>query len=244
MEAISGAGSLSSRKLTDVEEELAGLLGFFSASGDAISFYLGWPEVRDNSHRDEAIAAKNLVQRVTQSATGSLSASVLDDLQRIRKKMEEVRSDSNRLRTVFACGDKGLWREFDLPCRDSCREIYLGQYLRAVPLMQKARPYGVVLMETGKARVFLVRGADVEEIPDAIASADLSLRPDESRVGWSSHIDEDQREHERAFLKHAVQQMREFAERKRLDSLIVGCREEVWPEPYSMVLPLCCVIRV
>jgi hypothetical protein len=231
METMSGAGSLSTSKLTVVEEELARLPGFFSASGDAISFYLGWPEVRDNSHRDEAIAAKNLVQRVTQSATGSLSASVLDDLRRIRKKMEEVRSDSNRLRTVFACGDKGLWREFDLPCRDSCREIYLGQYLRAVPLMtalQKARPYGVVLMETGKARVFLVRGADVEEIPDAIGSEDLSLHPDDSRVGWSSHIDENRREHERAFLERAVQQMFGFTEKKRLNSLIVGCREEVW----------------
>lgn len=226
-------GRLSKEKFALGKEEVSELLRFFSAAGNSVSFYLGWPEVHNNAHRAEAIVAKDLVQSVSHSASGDLPAGVATDLQKISQKMETVRSNSSKLQVVFACSGAGLWREFELPCSVSRDIIELGQYLRLIPLisaLQSTKPYGVVLVETGRARVFGVSGTDIEEVTDAIESADLRMDADDSRVGWSSHVDRDQRSHERAYFKQVAEQIREFSETAQLNTLIVGCREEVWAD--------------
>lgn len=233
MKTISGAGRPSTEKHTIAQEELSRLLQFFSAAGEGLSFYFGSPEVHNNAHRDEAIAAKYLLQSVSHSASGELPGGVATDLEKMKQKVERVRSEPNKLHVVFACSGEGVWREFDVPCSSSQNTIELGQYLRVVPLvsaLQRTRSYGVVLVETGRARAFLVRGTESEELVDAIDSADLSLHADDARVGWSDHIVRDQREHERTFFKHVAEQIQELAEANRLETLIVGCREELWAD--------------
>lgn len=233
MKTISGMGRPLTEKPPIAQEELSGLLRFFSATGQGLSFYLGWPEVHNNAHRDEVITTKDLVHSVSHSASGELPEGVAADLEKIKEEMERVRSESNKLHVVFACSAEGLWCELHLPCPKSQSIIELGQYLRIIPLMsalQKTRPYGVVLLETGKARAFLVRGAESKEIADAIGQADLSPHAEDARVGWSGRIDREQRAHERTFFKHVTEQVREFAEMNRLDTMVIGCREEVWTD--------------
>jgi hypothetical protein len=233
MNSVSDSDRSSATKHSVSQEELAGLLQFFSPAGEGVSFYLGWPDVPNNAHRLEEIALKDLLRGAAHSSSGEMPTGIAADLKKIRGRLEGVRSDANKLHVVFACHGEGLWHDFELPCRSPWNIGEVGQYLRVAPLMsavQRTSPYGVVLVEFGKARAFVVHGAESKEIAGAIASTDLSIHVDDARVGWSGHIDSNLNDRKRAFLKHLAERIQEFTKSEGLESLIVGCRKDLWSE--------------
>lgn len=233
MHSVSDSDRSSAAKHSVSQEELSGLLQFFSPAGEGVSFYLGWPDVPNNAHRLEEIALKDLLRGAAHSSSGEMPTGVAADLKRIRGRLEQGRSQANKLHVVFACYGEGLWHEFDLPCRSPWNVGEVGQYLRVAPLMsamQITSPYGVVLVEFGKARAFVVHGAESKEIPDAIPSTDLSIHVDDARVGWSDHIDSNLSNRKRVFLKQLAERIQEFTKSEGLEFLLVGCREDLWSE--------------
>ena len=213
-------------------ENLLELANFCDEHAHALSFYFSLASIGDKSHKEEVITIKRLIQEVSgKFAPEPTPATLSKDLEDILAVAEEIRLNPARLRVVFACGEKAVWEEFDLPASRSISRLQLGRHFHLLPLMaamQTCEPYCVVLLETGKARAFIVRGTEIQEITSRLPLEDLSLHAEDSRVGWSSRIDKNLEEHEKAYFTRLSGQMRQFMAEQQSRWLVIGCREDLW----------------
>jgi hypothetical protein len=155
------------------------------------------------------------------------------DLDEVLTAAEEVRLNPVRLRAVFACREKQVWREFDLPAARSIIRLDVGRRFLLAPLVASAQscaPYCVVILETGKARTFVVRGTEIQEVAGRLPAEDLSLHAEDSRVGWSRHIERELEEHEKAYFKRLSHLLDEFLAEQQIAHLAVLCRGDLWGE--------------
>lgn len=215
-------------------EDLLDLAKFCDEHAHAVSFYFCLASTPDDSHREEVIAVKRLVREAGgKFSPGPVPAALQKDLEGILAITEEIRLKPAMYRAVFACHEKAVWQEFDLPVPRSISRLYLGRHFHIVPLMaalQACEPYCVVLLETGKARAFRVSGSEIQEITSRLPLEDLSLHPDDSRVGWSSRIDKNVEEHEKAYFARLAQQFPQLIREQQARRLVIGCREDLWGE--------------
>lgn len=215
-------------------EDLLELGNFCDEHAHSLSFYFSFASTPDNSHREELIAIKRLIQQ-KQADLGPHPepTSLAKDLEELLNVTEEIRLNPARLRAVFACREKQVWREFDLPAHDSVRLLEVGRRFYLFPLLmalQSCAPYCVVLLETGKARGFVVRGTEIREVEGRLPMEDLSLHAEDSRVGWSRHIDKNVDEHEKAYFSKLAHSMLAFMREQQIAQLLIGCREDLWGE--------------
>jgi hypothetical protein len=215
-------------------DNLLEIAKFCDEYSHAISFYFSLASTPDNSHREEAIAVGRLIQEAKDKfAPFPIPASLASDLEDVLAVAEEIRLSPARLRAVFACREKQIWREFDLPASESIRQLYVGRTFQLVPLIAASQSYGpycVVLLESGKARAFVVRGGEIKEFAGRLPSKDLSLHAEDSRVGWSKRIDKNVGEHEKAYFKNVSHSLLQFMTEQQSSGLLIGCREDLWGE--------------
>lgn len=228
--------STVTRRLADcvTQENLLELTKFCDEAAHAVSLYFSLPSTPNQSHRTEFIAIKRLVQDVQDEFDPqALSTSLAKDLDDVLNMSEEICGNPARFWAVFACREKQLWREFGLPATRFIGQLEVGRRFRLFPLMdamQACAPYCVLLLESGKARVFVVRGTEIQEFPDGLPAADLRLHAEDSRVGWSSHIDRDVEEHEKAYCKSLAHMLHKFMAEQQTSHVVIGCREDLWGE--------------
>lgn len=217
-----------------MRKDLLDLANFCDEQAHALSFYFSLASTPDNSHREELIAIKRLLQQErTHLAPEPAPRLLAKDLEELVDVAEEIRVNPARLRAVFACRRKQVWREFDLPAPDSISQLEIGRRFRLFPLMaalQSSAPYCVVLLESGKARLFVVHGSEIREIEGRLPVEDLSLHAADSRVGWSKRIDKNVAEHEKAYSKKLSHSLLGFMAEQRITNLLIGCREDLWSE--------------
>lgn len=99
-------------------EFLATLANVRDEEAHAVSFYFNWSSFSDTSHREEALNVEHLVNQARSEFHSEMDDHGLSkDLARILKMEEQIRETPAQLRAVFACGNKHIWQEFDLPIR-------------------------------------------------------------------------------------------------------------------------------
>lgn len=226
-------------------KDLLALARFHNLQERAITFYLSSAKFPDKSHRAEMIAIKQLRRSIVSSHLDRHKRhdELLSDLDAVVARAERMQETSPGFKAIFACGPQRLWREFDLPVKTDIRflkadtRFYLAPLVRAMDL---SRPYCVVLVEHGKARSFVARGVSIQEIDGALPQQGLPHHVDDSRVGWSHHIEGDQRQHVRIYVQMLSQEIQRFTVAERCSELIVECREDLWGEigPYFLNNPL------
>lgn len=226
--------SVRTRRVFVSKENLLELARVCDEPAHAVSFYFNLASTPDNSHREEAIAIKRLIQQEQDNFAPQLVPDPLaKDLKAVSTVAEEIRSNPTRLRAVFACSEKQVWLEFDLPAPGSISHLNVGRRFHLAPLMaamQSCAPYCVVLLESGKARAFVVRGTEIQEYPGRLKSEDLSLHAEDSRVGWSKRVEGNVEQHEKTYFKNLAQSLLEFMAEQHTSHLVVGCREDLWGE--------------
>ena len=84
--------------------------------------------------------------------------------------------------------------------------------------------------KTAKQRAFSVHGAEIHELDARLPKADLSVHADDSRVGWSHHIDSNVSERKKAYMRDLACHLQGLFQCLHCEHLVVGCREEVWSE--------------
>jgi peptide subunit release factor 1 (eRF1) len=104
--------------------------------------------------------------------------------------------------------------------------------------MQLLRPYCVAIIESGKARVFLVRGTEIQEVTGKLTIEALTSPVDDPRVGWSRHVVKGRTEHEKGYFKHLSHQLQQLVSEQHASGLIIGCHEDLWGEVESQFAPL------
>lgn len=230
-------GTITSPNALDIISNRADILelsNFYNERGNALSFYFGRADAPDESHRQELNTIKRLIKdaQVELGATAS-SASQAEDLKELLANAQRIAASPAPLTAIFACRERGVWREIEIPVPRSMGLLETGKRFRVAPLLaalQQCEPYLVVPFESGKARAFLVCGLEIRELENELPCENLALHADDSRVGWSRHIDGDLAEHEKAYFSRLVSQLAELMRRQKTSRLIIGCRDDLWGE--------------
>ncbi|HEY6972656.1 MAG TPA: hypothetical protein VJA94_25835 [Candidatus Angelobacter sp.] len=216
-------------------EDLLALAQFENHGGRAISFYFSSTAFSDRAHLEQFIALKKLGQSVVRSHFGKNPppATVASDLLAVFERASQMQRSSLGFKAIFACGEQDLWQEFELPLRMDVRFLQLGRRFYLKPLLRAIEsccPYCVVLLEHGKARGFLVRGTLIQEIEGYFSKQGARLHVDDSRVGWSHHVEGEARQHAQAYLRGISREIQDFLTLLRCGDLLIGCREDLWGE--------------
>jgi hypothetical protein len=96
--------------------------------------------------------------------------------------------------------------------------------------LQSIAPYCVGIIESGKARAFVVRGTEIQEVTGRIKSKELSPQGDDPRVGWSKHVIKEKTEHERGYFKNLSHELLQLVSEQQAIGLVLGCHQDLWGE--------------
>lgn len=111
--------------------------------------------------------------------------------------------------------------------------LEIAKHFQLVPLLralESCTPHCAAIGEHDKARAFIVRGLEIHEMEDRLPSVDLSVHAEDSRGGWSHHIEGNVNERAKAYMKKLAFDLHQFVQDALCQYLVVGCREDVWGE--------------
>jgi peptide chain release factor subunit 1 len=215
-------------------EELRQLAKVDCPGNSAVTFYFQPQTPQNKSHREEQIQVKDLVRDAMRRAEkNGNKASLRADLKRIQDLSEQLHGNHARGKAVFACMEKGIWREFNLPKQLKRTQLYVGDKFHL-------RPLAAVAASAPRCCVALVdreRGRLLELWMDEISERDEVVDP-LPRVGRSDGFGgydagHNERHYENSAMRHfknVAQRLRELNTANAYDAFIVGCREDVWPQ--------------
>jgi hypothetical protein len=222
-------------------DELQGLASFWSDEGDAISVYFKAPEASELAHREEPIFAKQQVKQKLGTLKGASSADGAPhrhDVERILETITGLKGNGGRTKVIFACGSKGIWREFDAPGDFGCR-VDAGSNFTLAPLIaqqQSRRRYCIALADRNRARLLLLEAREIAEHSQVLDEDDKEkIRTTGSSK--SAHLERKNEEKARRHFCFLADHLLHFYEHKDYDSLIIGCRDEMWPEIEAVLHP-------
>ena len=224
-------------------EELRQLAGFECQHPNelAVSFYFQPTKPPDQSHRDEAILAKDLVRKtLSQLQLNGVHSQVVEDLERILHLAEGLHGNHNRAKAVFACAGSKLWREFDLPPAASPTQLFVNRRFHLKPLAPVLSEHPAVwlaLVDRKTARFLEVRFDRTIEQGSILDPVERHERSD-GHLGYGAghvqrHADDEVRRH----YARAAQFLKEAAERRKFDALVISCHDVNWPELRAQLHP-------
>ena len=210
-------------------QELTELSTFFSDDNDAFSLYFEPHTSQDLSHRVEYI---NLKERIQQTI-GNLHAIPSGSRAMVERALERVAEmEGNRglSKVIFGCPRQNFWREYDLPGKFGTRAA-MGQTFVIAPLLtqqENQARFGILLADRNRTRVLLLQGREISEISHDEREDQEKFRT--TGTGRSAHLERSKEEPVRRHFRAVGEQLFRMHQQGRFDALLVGCREELWPE--------------
>jgi peptide subunit release factor 1 (eRF1) len=216
------------------QEELRQLAEIESPDSGAITFYFQ-PQIPQNlSHREEAILAKDLVEDAIQRhGRNGNHVRLRNDLQRILEIAEQLHGNHSRAKVIFACSEKEVWREFDIPEIAGTTQLHVNSRFHLKPIADavlSARRCTIALVDREKARildVFMDQVTEREQIADEIAR---NVRSDGFNGYEAGHVERHVGNGVMRHVKRVVERLLEIRTEGQMDCLVIGCRQEMWPE--------------
>lgn len=216
-------------------DEIRQLAQIESPSGCAISFYFQPQTPKDKSHREEAILVKDLVKEAVRKAERNGNHQALrNDLEKILEIAEHMHGNHSRGKVIFACGEQGIWREMDAPARLGRSTIIVNSRFHLKPLVAAYSGLPrtcIALVDRQKARIFSLHQNELTQKPEL----EFGPLPKVGKSDGFSGYDGGHRE--RHVENEVMHHFKQFAEslhllvnRDRYDALLIGCRDETWPE--------------
>lgn len=215
-------------------ENIVELAQFASPEGCAISFYFQPDAPQNKSHREETIAVKDLVRNALhEMEKNGKQRGAREDLQRILALAEHLQGNRRLAKVVFACASQNFWREYDVPARLSGRSLTVSNHflLRPLTAISTVLPRTcVALIGRTTARLFDLWMGEIKEIEKFVSDLPRRSRSD-GFFGYNAghverHFDQEALHHFKKFADHLQRRL----EKQGFDRLILGCRDETWPE--------------
>lgn len=210
-------------------DELQELASFWTDRGDAISVYFTPPTPQELAYREEPILAKERIRQKLGTMKGAGPAD-RENMQRIVDSIAEMKGNGGRAKIIFACGSNAIWREFDAPGDFGCR-VDVGPGFSLAPLIaqqQGRKRYCIALADRNRARLLLLEAREITEHSQIIDEDDKEkIRT--TGTSKSVHLERKKDEQVRRHFTFLADHLLHFYEHKDYDSLIVGCREDMWP---------------
>lgn len=210
-----------------------------SPEGCAVSFYFQPPAPQDKSHRGEAAQVRELVReaarRVPPNSVGSAARA---DLERILQMNELWLGNHAHARAIFACGAKGIWKQYDLPARLDRSDLALNRRFHLAQLVALAASQVRVcaaLVDRSHARIFDFQWGEArlrEEIFDELPNL---------RAGFAGYEEGRTSRHRanavRQHLRKVSDRLQELLDAGQYDKLIIACRDGVCSEVDAQLHP-------
>ena len=218
-------------------DELQGLASFWTDEQDAISVYFKPPAPSEIAHREESIFAKDQIKQKLGTLTGMTHAD-REDVQRILETVSDLKGNGARTKVIFGCWSKGIWREFDAPGDFGCR-IDVASNFTLAPLIaqqQGRRRYCIALADRNRARLLLLEAREISE-HSQIIDEDSKEKIRTTGTAKSAHLERKKDEQARRHFCFLADHLLHFYEHKDYDSLVIGCRDETWPEIEAVLHP-------
>jgi len=210
-------------------EELKELAGFWANAGDALSVFLQVRTPSEISHREEVIVIKDKIQQALGSLKGRSPAD-RSDVQRVLETVGAMKGNGGRAKIIFACNRKKLWREYNLsgefPTRAEAGPAFVLAPLLAQGQTQKR--YCIALADRNRARLLLLEAGNITEHSQVLDEEKQKIRTTGTNKAqlYERRKEEQVRKHFQFLAEHLLH----FHEHKDYDCLLVGCRDEMWPE--------------
>ncbi|MGH9600753.1 MAG: host attachment protein [Terriglobales bacterium] len=213
-------------------DELLLLSEVESPEGCAVSFYFQPAPPQDKSHRGEAAQVRELVREAARHVPrNSAGNAARADLERILQMNELWLGNHARARAIFACGAKGVWRQYELPARLERSHLALNRRFHLTQLVALAGSLTrvcAVLVDRSHARIFDVQWGEVrlrEEIFDKLPNL---------RAGFSGYEEGRTSRHRsnvvRQHLRKVSDRLQEMLDAGQFDKLVIACRDGVCAE--------------
>jgi len=210
-------------------KELKELAGFWSEKGDALSMYLHMKAPSELSHREEIIAAKEKIQKALGSLKGNGGVDRAD-VQRVMETVAAMKGNGGRAKVIFACHRQKMWREYNLP-GDFTTRVEAGSNFTLSPVLaqeQGQKRYCIALADRNTARLLLLEAGQISE-----HSRVLDEDKEKIRTTGTSKSGRHERQKEEQVKKHyqfLAEHLLHFYEHGDYNCLMIGCRDEMWPE--------------
>jgi peptide subunit release factor 1 (eRF1) len=216
-------------------EELRHLAQLESSHGCAITFYYQPQTPQDRSHREEAIIVKDIAREALRRAERNGNNQELhDDLQRIVEIAERLHGNHSRGKVIFACRELGIWRELDVMPRLGRTQMIVNSRFHLKPLVAADHnvPSALIaLVDRKKARLFELRDGNLLQKPELEFGPLLKVGKSDGYLGYDAghrerHVENETKYH----FKQFAESMLSLIGKDKLDVLLIGCRDETWPE--------------
>ncbi len=215
-------------------EDLRQLAQIESPEGCAVSFFFQPQTPHNKSHKEEVILVKDLVRNALRAAERQGNhCAARADLERILAMAEHLHGNRARGKAVFACGEQGLWREFDLPAVLPKTEVVVKYrfHLRPLaPLVAGSQRCCVALLDRENGRLFTMQFGEVVEYPGVFDTVPRIGRSDGFAGYDAGHVE---RKYENEVVRHfknVSERLRQIHQKENCEAVIIGCRDEVWSE--------------
>jgi len=221
---------LASDRFTLSLEELQELANFWAEEGDALSLYFQAPEPSELAHREEIILAKENIQQKLKTLQGSGPAN-RENIRRILETVCGLKQDRpRRAKVIFACARQEFWREYDLPGDFGVR-LDVDSAFSLAPLIaqqQSRKRYCIALADRNRARLLLMEAREISEHSQVLDEEKEKIRT--TGTGASVKLERKKEEQVRRHFEFLADHLLHFHEHGDYDALLVGCREDMWPE--------------
>jgi len=212
-------------------EELKELAQFWSDRGDALSLYFkATAQPSDLAHGEDPIHARDKIKQAMGKLRGNSTAD-RSDIERILERVAEMKGNGRRARVIFACARAGFWREYDV-AGDLALRLDAGCSFALAPLIaeqQSRQRYCIALADRNRARLLLLEDREISEHSHVLDEDDKEkIRT--TGAGKSVHLERKKEEQARRHFAFLADHLLRFYEHEDYDGLIVGCRDEMWPE--------------
>jgi peptide subunit release factor 1 (eRF1) len=216
-------------------EQLRELAQFQSEGAEcALSFYFQPQTPHDRSHREESILAKDLVRTALRAAEkNGKDGHMRADLNKVLDLVSNLRGGQARSKAVFACGDRGIWREFDLPPQLPATQLFVNRrfHLKPLALLLGAQSrLWLALVDRHKARFFDVRLDELKEHEGLFQALPHRGRGDGYAGYDGGHSERSVHDQVLHHFKNVAAHLQDLLEKKVFENLIIGCQDNNWHE--------------
>lgn len=214
---------------------------FDDASTCALSFYFQPRAPQNRSHREETILVKDLLRNAMKEVEKhGKNGFGRSDLQRIQTMAENLPGKMPHAKAVFACGERGFWREYDLPPILAGSQLSVNERFHLKPLAELLGAYPrlcVVLLDRQRARFFNLRLDELKEREGMFRAVPRRGRSDGYAGYDGGHAERRVADESKHHFKDVAERLKLEADRGAWDRLIVGCHEAAWPLVESHLHP-------
>jgi len=215
-------------------DDIRELANFRSPEGCAVTFYYQPSAPPNKSHREESIRVKDLIRNALREAEKhGKNGSTRSDLEKINSMVDPLHGSSGKAKAIFACGQQGFWREFDIPAQLLTPKIAVSQRFHLKPLaavLDGEQRACVLLADRAKARVFELFNDEVVEKEDFINELTRRGKSDGYAGYDAGHAERKQTNEAMQHFRLVADRIEQYFEHGGYDRLLIGCRDDVWSE--------------